>query len=122
MGRPLLPGDSGKVNLTIGSPPGNNVNTRVTAIQAQNITGADITGIADPGVANWCADRLIERDLSGLGPIIIDKGQTKGITINNAVTFESAATVACQGMQFKTKWTVTLDATNDAANWGGGAI
>ena len=31
-------------------------------------------------------------------------------------------TVDCEGMKFKTKWTVQLDATNAPANFGGGPI
>jgi hypothetical protein len=46
----MLPG-----RLCRGGQPGSAPN-RSCHREAQNITGADIIGISDPGTANWCAD------------------------------------------------------------------
>jgi hypothetical protein len=104
----LLPGESGNVTITVSVSGDNTVGARVTSIVARPITADAISGIADAGKKQACADMLKAAEYTPT-TLILAKGATNvKLALKSAVAFSSEAPVDCEGMQFATKWTVSF--------------
>lgn len=106
-GAGLLPGEAGDVRITVSVSADNTVNAKVASIVAQPISAGDISGVA----ADKKEDCKKALQPAGYEPtaLILAKGATNvQLTLKSAVLFAASATVDCEGMSFKTKWTVTF--------------
>lgn len=119
-GQPLLPGESGRVKLTITNQATNTVNARVVTVQPVPLDVLDIGGGLATGAR---ADCLKELDLAQYAPrqaIIVASGaqRTLDVVLNNAVALKSTADESCQGMTFRTRWRIVFRATREAPTAG----
>ncbi len=111
----LLPGEAGDVRVKLGVSAENTVAAKVVKIFAQAITAADITGIPTAN-KEACAGKLSTVVYQPAALAIAPSAQNVVLTLKEAVKFDESATVDCEGMSFKTKWTVEFGPERNPVN------
>lgn len=98
----LLPGDTSDVTLALKNPGGNSVRAKATAITAN---GVEITS-GEPG----CAGYVVQDPANGANGALptMNADQELPYTLVQGVTLRTDAPLVCQGISFKTNWSVTF--------------
>ncbi|MEV4538776.1 hypothetical protein AB0J82_33885 [Asanoa sp. NPDC049518] len=109
----LMPTESGIVQLSIPVSSENTMNARITSITGQI---SDIVNDDQNGCAGFMTLGSYTPTTT-MGP----SATSYTINLNKAVTLNADAPVGCQGMEFTTRWTVTLDPTRSGPSQSGGS-
>ncbi len=106
----MLPGDSSRVTLTLENPEGNTVKAKVTSITPAGVVVSP-SSVGGEAQAATCAAFVEQKtdDESNAALPILSAGQSRSYALNNGITLKEAAPIDCQGMDFTTKWSVTLE-------------
>lgn len=104
----LLPGEAGDVRITVSVSGDNTVAAKVSSIVAKPITADDISGIADNSKKTYCASMLVPATYSPTEVILAKGAANVQITLKGAVKLKPEAEIDCEGMTFKTGWTVSF--------------
>jgi hypothetical protein len=83
----------------------NTVDAKVVKISALAITAGDITGV-DANKKADCATKLSTAVFAPSTVFLAPGAQNVLLTLKGAVKLDETTTVDCEGMSFKTKWTV----------------
>ena len=113
----LLPGETGDVRLTLTNPTGNSVNGKVVSIRAEQVNAAQVTGGPSIEAKQACAAavQLSAIPTTDSNTIVLAANSTQPVTLARAVKLAGDATLACSGMTFPLNYTVTFEATREAA-------
>jgi hypothetical protein len=104
----LLPGESSEVTLTVKNP-NKNVKAEIGSITADGVV---VSNISTPDTKWACEQKVVQNLALGASATlpILDKDATATITLPTGVTLAETAPLACQGMEFTTKWKVHFKA------------
>ena len=113
----LLPGDTGDVLLKVTNPVGNSVNGRISSIKAEPISASEVTGGSSFTQKQTCAAAVKLRDYTvtdSYTVVLAPSADEQQFTLLGAVKLDDNATLACSGMKFPLKYTVSFEATRAA--------
>jgi hypothetical protein len=122
-GASLLPGESGDVRITFNNP-NNTVQGKVISVTPSSLNGFSVTGF-ESGLSDdqkhYCASLIQLKTYTPQGAAIPVLGtgtanNPRQITLVNAVTLHPETPRYCSGMDFSTKWNVTVEATRQDVN------
>jgi hypothetical protein len=103
----LLPGEKANIVLKLSNP------NSPTKAKVASITpaGIEITGINDGANIDYCKSVVLQHvtDPANLALPTLGYGDAN-YTLNNGIEFDNAMDIRCEGIQYKSKWTVEFQA------------
>ncbi len=105
----LLPTETSNVTLAWTVPSGNNVSAKVTAIEPAGVVVDPASVGGDGNLAYGCSTFVVQKTnhTSNATFPTLAPGASTTFLLNDGITLGDAP-ATCQGMTFKTKWTVSF--------------